>query len=140
MNHVDTLLSRLDKVRKTGPDSWMARCPAHEDRSPSLSVRETCDGKVLIRCHAGCTVHEVVDAAGIELSDLFPPREPGRHAGKPECRPFPAADALRAVAAEAMLAAAACVSMAAGEPVDRDRLILAASRIGGALRASGTER
>ena len=133
------ILERLDKVRKTGRDSWLACCPAHEDRRPSLSVRETNDGKILVRCHAGCDVHEVVAAVGLELADLFPPREPGHHAGKPERRPFPAADALRAVAGEAMFAAAACVSMAAGEPVDRDRLILAASRIVAAIRASGIE-
>ena len=39
----------------------MARCPAHEDREPSLAIRET-DGKVLVHCHAGCDQRAVVDA------------------------------------------------------------------------------
>ena len=34
--NADTLLSRLDKVKLTGPDKWVARCPAHDDRGPSL--------------------------------------------------------------------------------------------------------
>ena len=39
--------------RQTG-SSWMARCPAHDDRDPSLSIREGVSGKTLIHCHAGC--------------------------------------------------------------------------------------
>ncbi len=44
--------------RKAGQD-WMARCPAHGDRDPRLSVREV-DGKVLVRCHTGCDQREVI--------------------------------------------------------------------------------
>jgi hypothetical protein len=47
--------------RKVG-DSWMARCPAHDDRTPSLSIRTAADGKVLVRCHAGCTQKAVIAA------------------------------------------------------------------------------
>jgi putative DNA primase/helicase len=39
--------------RKVG-SAWMARCPAHDDREPSLSITDTKDGMVLVRCHAGC--------------------------------------------------------------------------------------
>ena len=41
---------------------WMAHCPAHEDRTPSLSIDETRDGKILVHCHAGCTQNSVIDA------------------------------------------------------------------------------
>jgi hypothetical protein len=47
--------------RKTGT-TWMARCPAHEDRAPSLSIADGDDGKVLVRCHAGCEQHQVLAA------------------------------------------------------------------------------
>ena len=40
---------------------WKARCPAHDDSKPSLSIREA-DGKVLVRCHAGCDQHNVIAA------------------------------------------------------------------------------
>ena len=69
----EILLSRLERVRRTGSGRWVARCPAHEDRDPSLSVRECDDGTVLIKCFAGCGAAEVVEAAGLGLSDLFPP-------------------------------------------------------------------
>jgi putative DNA primase/helicase len=42
--------------------TWMARCPAHEDRNPSLSISAAKDGKVLVRCHAGCSQRNVIAA------------------------------------------------------------------------------
>jgi hypothetical protein len=134
MNHVDNLLSRLDKVRQSGSDSWMACCPAHEDKSASLSIRYA-DDKTLIHCFAGCSVHEVIAAIGLEMSDLFPPRE---SYGKPERRPFPAMDALRGIAFEALVVSAAASAMLAGHPftqADRERLSMAAARIQSALSA-----
>lgn len=130
----NTLLQHLDKVRQTGPDSWMACCPAHDDRSASLSIRQT-DDKTLIHCFAGCSVHEVVGAVGLDIADLFPPRQ--QH-GKPERRPFPAMDALRGVAFEALVVSAAASALLAGHPfspADRERLSLAAGRIQSALSA-----
>jgi putative DNA primase/helicase len=47
--------------RKTGA-GWMARCPAHDDRDPSLSVAQGDDGKLLVHCHAGCEQHRVIAA------------------------------------------------------------------------------
>jgi hypothetical protein len=46
--------------RKAGA-AWMARCPAHGDREPSLSIRAG-DGRVLVRCHAGCDQEQVIAA------------------------------------------------------------------------------
>jgi hypothetical protein len=39
----------------------MAKCPAHDDHNPSLSIRDS-DGKVLLHCHAGCAQTDVIDA------------------------------------------------------------------------------
>lgn len=137
---VDNLLARLDGVKRTGPGRWMARCPSHVDRSASLSIRETDDGRVLLHDFAGCSVHEVLAAVDVELADLFPPRaEDHRHHG-PERRPFPAADVLRAVGFEALVVAQAAAALLAGEPfgqAERDRLILAASRLNAAATAAG---
>lgn len=134
---IDNLLAHLDKVKRTGPDTWQACCPAHADKSPSLRLRDN-DGVILVHCFAGCSVHEVVSAVGMELSDLFPPREI-QH-GKPERRPFPAADVLRAIGFEALIVAASGASLLAGQPfteADRERLILAVHRIQAGLKAAG---
>jgi hypothetical protein len=67
------LLSLLEGVRVTGK-GWMARCPAHADKSASLSLATGTDGRCLIHCHAGCGAAAVIAAVGLELADLFPQR------------------------------------------------------------------
>ena len=71
------MLARLERVRRT-PRGWVALCPAHGDRNPSLSVATGDDGKVLLYCFAGCTVADIVSAIGIEMSQLFPPTDTWR--------------------------------------------------------------
>ena len=67
----DVLLARLDKVKQTGDKKWMACCSAHDDRTPSLAVQELDDGRVLVKCFAGCGAADVMAAVGLSLSDLF---------------------------------------------------------------------
>lgn len=67
---IEQWLSRLEKVRKAGA-GYTARCPAHKDRTASLSVGIGADGKILMKCHAGCSIHDVVSAIGLTISDLF---------------------------------------------------------------------
>jgi AAA domain/CHC2 zinc finger len=64
------VLGRLDRVRRSG-QGWVARCPAHDDKTPSLSVRETDEGNVLVHCFAGCLPEEVCGAIGLNLAALF---------------------------------------------------------------------
>jgi hypothetical protein len=67
------LITRLKGVRRSG-NGWLARCPSHEDRSPSLSVHEGEDGRVLLHDFAGCSVEAICAAVGIRVSDLFSER------------------------------------------------------------------
>lgn len=69
---VSLVLERLTHVRKRSGDQWSARCPAHDDRSPSLSIKELPDGRLLLHCFAGCSVIQIVASLGLELADLFP--------------------------------------------------------------------
>lgn len=69
---VGRVLSRLDVVSRVGPHQWKARCPFHEDRRPSLSVGLGRDGRVLLRCWAGCHWRDVVESMGLSPRDLFP--------------------------------------------------------------------
>ena len=71
MRPANILLSRLENPRGSHP-KWNAKCPAHEDRSPSLSIKALDDGRVLVHCHAGCSAHDVMAALGLSLRDLFP--------------------------------------------------------------------
>jgi hypothetical protein len=67
----DTLLAKLVGVKATGKGRWVACCPAHEDRSPSLSVREMDDGRLLVYDFGGCHTHDVLAAVGLSLGDLY---------------------------------------------------------------------
>jgi hypothetical protein len=58
--------------RRVSSSRWMARCPAHADKSPSLSIAEGRDGRALVRCFAGCTLDAVLQAAGLTIQSLFP--------------------------------------------------------------------
>ena len=66
------VLGLLPDAKPRG-DNWQARCPAHEDHQPSLSIREGDDGRVLLKCFAGCPVEAIVAALGLTLADLFEP-------------------------------------------------------------------
>jgi hypothetical protein len=130
----EALLARLDKVRKRGPGQYSACCSAHEDRKPSLSVRELPDGTVLLKCWAGCSVADIVAAVGLELHDLFPPRpQPGHGHGpaKPR-RLLSAGQALELLHDEAHVIAVAGLNAGHGVELsdeDRARVLRAAARI-----------
>lgn len=130
---LDRVLPRLDKARRTGPASWSARCPAHDDRSPSLSLKETDDGRILLHCFGGCEVASIVAALGLDLVDLFPERASAEHRTPKVRRPWSASDLLRLAAFETGIVTIAAADLAAGRALseaDRDRLIEAARRLG----------
>jgi hypothetical protein len=68
---IDELLGRLDRVRKT-KDGWIARCPAHEDRTPSLSIARGEGRQILLRCFAGCLLDDILGRLALKVADLFP--------------------------------------------------------------------
>jgi hypothetical protein len=70
MSAVTKLLEKFDSVKETS-SGWSARCPAHEDRQASLSIGVGDDGRVLLKCHAGCGHKKIVAALGLEERDLF---------------------------------------------------------------------
>jgi hypothetical protein len=72
MPKIDIILDRLQKVKANGKGRYMACCPAHEDKSPSLLVTEDSSGKVGIHCFAGCGGADVMAAIGLALTDLYP--------------------------------------------------------------------
>lgn len=138
MTPTENFLSRVEGVRQTGPGRWIFRVPTRKDKRPSGSARELEDGRLLIHDFAGSSVPEILAAVGLDMTDLYPERITEH--GKRERRPFLATDALRCVAFEALVCAAAAAALAAGEPlssVDRDRLIVAAERLNAAAAKAG---
>ena len=71
---VACLIRRLN-AKRSGK-GWIAKCPAHEDHTPSLTIGEGADGRVLLHCHAGCETDSVLRALGMTLRDLFRAKYP----------------------------------------------------------------
>jgi len=136
MNPVENLLQRLEKVKGRN-GSWTARCPAHDDKGPSLAIKAADDGRVLLHCFAGCDVHSVVGAVGLDIGDLFPPKDFPVE-GKPAIKPaFYASDLMRIIGFEALVVQIVAFDIGNGKPISeetRERMLTAYQRIDEAMR------
>ena len=79
---IDDFLGKLDGVTSDGKGGWMACCPAHDDHNPSMHVNVGADGRILVKCYAGCTTADIVAALGLKMRDLMAEEAPGRGADK----------------------------------------------------------
>lgn len=139
MTPADRLLARLSRVKGTGPGRWMARCPAHEDRTPSLSIREADDSRVLVNCFAGCATGDVLAAVGLTFADLFPDRDRQRF-GQEQLPAWRRARVLAAVEHERLVLEVAAARRAQGVDLSAEdcaRVAQAQRRIHHAARLLG---
>lgn len=135
----ENFLSRLEGVKRTGEGRYLAKCPAHEDHSPSLSIRELPDGRMLVHCFSGCDVGSILAAVSLGMDALFPERLPEHHY-VPERRPFPALDVLKAVVFETTVVCLVASDLLQGKSITEEsygRLRLAADRLDEALALAG---
>ena len=139
MSTADLLVNQLSHCKEISPRRWIARCPSHSDNNPSLSIRETDDGIILIKCWSGCCATEIVASIGLEMHDLFPDSPDNRAALAPRERWIPR-DVIRVLAEECMVVVIAASALAAGKKLtleDNDRLVVAARRFHAAAREVG---
>ena len=134
---IDNLLSSLTKV-KGGRGRWTACCPAHNDKSPSLAIRELDDGRILLKCFGGCSAQEIVESVGLTLNDLFPSDNLSYRVkpAKPERRAFFPSDLLRIARFEALIVTLVCRDITKGKNVseaDLERLETAFNRLSGII-------
>jgi exonuclease VII small subunit len=144
---VDRILAVLEGVRRSGP-GWRANCPIGHKSRGTLAIAEADTGGVLLHCHAGCAAADIVAAVGLELSDLYPPRERIEQsaADRRENRERLALAGLRAaaelLAVEGHVLDDALRMQARGETLsaeDAERLRTARKRIAGACAALARE-
>lgn len=137
---IGNLLNRLEKV-KGSKGRWTACCPAHGDKSPSLAITMLDDGRILLKCFAGCSAYEVVSAVGMDMTDLFPKETKLGYSSdnqslKPAHRPFYATDLLKIIHFEALITSIAAFDVSQGRQIsdgDRKRLKTAFERINEAI-------
>lgn len=72
MSDLNLLLSRLDGARRINDSRYIAKCPAHDDGDPSLSIRQLPDSRILIKCFAGCGALDVLESVSLDWGALMP--------------------------------------------------------------------
>ena len=127
-------------MKQSGPGKWVACCPAHDDRSPSLSIKLESDGKVLLHCFGGCQTDDVLGAVGYSMMDLFPANHDWQGHGESGhfrmTAGFTAMDALKCLNNEAFIVLLAACDLAEGKvlsPAELTRLAKASGRISESL-------
>ena len=75
---IDHVLDHLPSRPRPSSGGWVVKCPAHDDRNPSLSIATGRDGRVLLRCFAGCSTEAILDSLGLRWGDLFDDERGGR--------------------------------------------------------------
>lgn len=135
MTPAENFIQRLNKVKGRN-GSWTACCPAHDDKGPSLAIREAEDGRVLLHCFAGCPIENVLGAVGMDMTDLFPPNEKRSEypiEGKKRMKPaFYASDLIRILGFEALVVSICASDLRRGialKDEDYERLKVAQQRI-----------
>jgi len=125
----DLILSKLSKVRRTGEGRWIACCPAHDDRSPSMTIRDMGDGRILMHCFSGCAVENILGAIGLDFDALFPERLPD---SQPVRNPWNARDVLEAVSHELTVIGVGAADLMRGKRLEKDeyaRMLTAINRV-----------
>lgn len=72
---LEEIVQRFDKASKTGADSYQCCCSAHDDKKASLSIKKGND-TILLYCHAGCDIKDILRKAGLKMSDLYNEKSP----------------------------------------------------------------
>lgn len=130
--NADKLLKRLEKVRQTGRNKWQACCPAHQDNTPSLMIKEEDDGRILIHCFAGCSAADVLHLLEIRFADLYPVKPSTTYPAKHIRKPWSASDVLTALAYEVLIVLQCARRLTTGQSLpdaDYTRLLTAVIRL-----------
>lgn len=135
---VELLLSRLLRVRQTGPDRWIASSPTREDEHPSVSIRVLKNGMIVMHDFGGDSTESILAAIGLNFTALFPENQArgllNHH--KAERRPFNPADILACLAFEAAVVLQCANTVRAGSALnaeDHARLVTACGRLVGGM-------
>lgn len=79
--HLNDIVSRFQSPKPNGNNSFMVRCPCHNDSTQSLSISEE-NGKILFNCFAGCRTENILNSVGLKMKDLFTDK-PNHNVPKP---------------------------------------------------------
>lgn len=111
--NINEILVKLSGVKKTGHGRYVAKCPAHADRAPSLAVAER-DNRILMKCFGGCSINDVLASIDMSMSDLYPDRVGGKIKSA-----FNAYDVIKCLNTEALIVLLAARDVLSVEKTER---------------------
>ena len=121
-------MNNFDGVRETGNGQYSCRCPAHEDKSASLGIKEGDGNRILLNCFAGCDVKSILESAGLEWKDILPDNQLYQ-AEKHKFNPFAV---LKMIRDEVLIIGLASADIRKGKPLsdkDHNRLLEAVANV-----------
>ena len=127
--NINDFLGYFEKSYRSGKDEYQCLCPAHNDKTASLSIKNLPDERILIHCCAGCAANDILGAVGLTFDDIVPKRLGDF---KPVSKPFNPYAVLKAISNETLLVALAGLEVANGKTLpqeDKDRLMIAVNRL-----------
>ena len=127
--NINDFLGYFEKSYRSGKDEYQCLCPAHNDKTASLSIKNLPDERILIHCFAGCAANDILKAVGLTFDDIVPKRLGDF---KPVSKPFNPYAVLKAISNETLLVALAGLEVANGKTLpqeDKDRLMIAVNRL-----------
>jgi hypothetical protein len=127
--NINDFLGYFEKSYRSGKDEYQCLCPAHNDKTASLSIKNLPDERILIHCFAGCAANDILEAVGLTFDDIVPKRLGDF---KPVSKPFNPYAVLKAISNETLLVALAGLEVANGKTLpqeDKDRLMIAVNRL-----------
>jgi hypothetical protein len=127
--NINDFLGYFEKSYRSGKDEYQCLCPAHNDKTASLSIKNLPDERILIHCFAGCAANDILGAVGLTFDDIVPKRLGDF---KPVSKPFNPYAVLKAISNETLLVALAGLEVSNGKTLpqeDKDRLMIAVNRL-----------
>ena len=121
-------MNHFDGVRETGNVQYSCRCPAHEDKSASLGIKEGDENRILLNCFAGCDVKSILESVGLDWKDILPDNKLYQ-AEKHSFNPFAVLNMIRD---EVLIIGLASADIRNNKPLndkDHDRLLKAVSNV-----------
>ena len=132
---IETILNTLNGVKRKSQGRYVALCPVHNEKTPSLAITDAGDGKVLLHCFGcGAGAIEIISALGIEISEIFPERDRFDCGKSARVKPvFTSQQLLTAIHYEAIVVMIVASDILNGKKADFERLATAYKRIEAAV-------
>lgn len=128
---IENVLVKLNGVKRKLPGRYVALCPVHNEKTPSLAITDAGDGKVLLHCFGcGAGAIEIINALGIDASEIFPQRDRFDCSPSEQLKPaFTSQQLLTAIYYEAIVVMTIVSDILNGKQADFERLATAYKRI-----------